>query len=696
MKANEKRGRFAVRTSRLPAAPPGGNQPNGFFDWRTSRTSSVIGAGLLCILAIVAYANTSNNGFVWDDHEQVVMNASLRPGASLLDLFAPNNWGLTRTGVREHSNYYRPLQMVTYRITAAVFGFATTAFHAVNLAFHIVVVLLAFVLFQRLTGSMGLAFAAAALFAVHPIHSEAVDWISALPDIGCTVFFLLSFLYFILARGRRTPQQPMQTSRRMEVLFYAASFAAFATALFWKETASVFPLTVVAYVFCMSEDAALLHRIGQSLKLSFPYWFILGIYVLVRFRMLGFIAIRQRNWILSPFEFALTAINLAREYCLKLLVPVRLNAYYLFVPVRSLSDPRAIAAILFLILAVCAIAYGLRRAPLASFAALWIFLPLIPVLNVYAVGRNVFTERYLYLPSVGFCLLIVLLAARVGRLFPGRFRSPAAAVALASVLILFTMLTIARNPVWNDDSTLFTRTLESSRTAPFVHNMVASFQPNNASGQSAAESHYLSAISLAESETPPDRLEIAIGGQGLAPIYAARGEFDRALRVLAQVRAADPKDPLVDGEEGLILTHAGRWAEAEAALQKAVAISPDDANVLNALGLIAWQHDGHLDQAAVFFSKALTVHTEADDFNASLHSNLGAIYGQQGRFSDALAQFEIAVQITPADPEYLTNLATAFAALDRIDDARRALQAALAAAPDYNPARLMLEQIGNK
>ena len=226
--------------------------------------------------------------------------------------------------------------------------------------------------------------------------------------------------------------------------------------------------------------------------------------------------------------------------------------------------------------------------------------------------------------------------------------------------------------------------------------MVAAVQPNNATGQTSAESHYLSAISLAERESPPDRQEIAIAGEGLASIYAARGDFDRALRSLARVRVADPTDPQVDGEEGLILTQAGRWREAEASLQKAVAMSPDDANVLNALGLIAWQHDGHLDQAAAYFSKALSVHTEADDFNASLHSNLGAVYGEQGRFSDALAQFEIALQIAPGDPEYLTNLATAFAALGRTNDARRALQAALSAAPDYSPAHILLEQIGAK
>jgi Flp pilus assembly protein TadD len=243
---------------------------------------------------------------------------------------------------------------------------------------------------------------------------------------------------------------------------------------------------------------------------------------------------------------------------------------------------------------------------------------------------------------------------------------------------------------------LFTRTLESSPNAPFVQNMVAAAQPNDAIGQNSAVSQYLRAIALAETEVPPDRLEIAIAGEGLASIYAARGEFEQALRALAQVRAADPGDPQVDGEEGLILMQANRWTEAQAALRRAVAITPNDPNVLNALGLLAWQHAGHLDEAAAYFSRALEVHSEVDDFNASLHSNLGAIYGQQGRFSDAIAEFTIAVQITPNDPEYLTNLATAFAAVGRTGEARRALDAAIAAAPDYSPARVALEHIGTK
>jgi hypothetical protein len=219
MKANKKRGRSTKPNSRLTAAPTTATEQPPFFKMPTTRLTAVALATLLCILAITAYANSTSNGFVWDDHEQVVMNASLRPGAPFLDLVTPNIWGFARAGVREHINYYRPLQMVTYRLTAHVFGLDASAFHAVNLAFHVIAVLLAFALFYTLTGRLGLAFAAAALFAVHPIHSEAVNWIAALPDIGCTGFLLLAFLFFVLGAVRHHSR--CQPNRDAFVFFFS-------------------------------------------------------------------------------------------------------------------------------------------------------------------------------------------------------------------------------------------------------------------------------------------------------------------------------------------------------------------------------------------------------------------------------------------------------------------------------------------
>lgn len=651
---------------------------------------------VLCALGIIAYGNGIGNGFVWDDHQQVVMNPDLRSGASLLHFFSADVRGSALSEDPGRINYYRPLQMLTYRLVADLFGFDARAFHAVSLAFDLGAVVLAFYLFYSLTSRLSVAFAATALFAVYPVHSEAVDWISALPDIGCTIFVLLAFLLFRLAQGRKPEGQSIRHPQVARPFVLVFSCVAFATALLWKETAITFPLIIGAYVLCFDESGRFARRVGNAVRLSVPYWVVLGGYLFLRFRVLGFIVTAQRNWVLSRLGFGLTVAHLVLGYWLKLIVPIHLNAYYVFSPVRAFQDPRAIEAILFLVLAAGTIMYGMRRAPLAAFSALWVFITIIPVLDVYAVGRNAFAERYLYLPSVGFCLLVILAAVRVGDWIPVRLRSWVAAAVLGVVVLFFSVRTIARNFDWKDDSTLFACTLESSPDAPFVQNMVAATQKEDPEGARLAEAHYLRAISLAETGPSPDRLQIAIAGEGLASIYAGRGEFDRALGMLDKVRIANPEDPEVDGEQGLILTQAGRWVEAEAALRRAVAIAPNDSNVLNALGLIAWQHGNRLGDAVAYFSRALAAHIETDDFSASLHNNLGAVFGEQGRLSDAIAQMKLATELAPSDPEYHTNLAMAFESVGRINDARAELEAALAVAPEYNPALVALRRLPNR
>jgi len=128
------------------------------------------------------------------------MNSGLRVDAPLIQLFSADVRGVSHPEAAGKLNYYRPFQMLTYRLIDRFCGLNPHSFHAVSLGFHVAAVLLGFALFYMLTDRMGVAFAAAALFAVHPIHSEAVDWISALPDIACTIFFLTAFLFFRLGK----------------------------------------------------------------------------------------------------------------------------------------------------------------------------------------------------------------------------------------------------------------------------------------------------------------------------------------------------------------------------------------------------------------------------------------------------------------------------------------------------------------
>src|SRR5215470_1255301 len=242
-------------------------------------------SALLLALVALPYANSLDNGFVSDDHQQVVMNSALRPDSPFRHLFQPKIWGSSRQGILQPTNYYRPLQMVAYRLTADVFGFNARAFHAVNLAFHMFAVLLAFALFRKLTNSVGVSSAVAALFAGHPVHSEAVDWIAALPDIGCTVFFLMTILLFGLTRKDLSHPQQIEQSRGIHLLLLAASCAVFAAALLWKESAIVLPLIIMAWLLFFGQAGTFAHRLSEAVKPSLPYWGVLGSYFILRLRV---------------------------------------------------------------------------------------------------------------------------------------------------------------------------------------------------------------------------------------------------------------------------------------------------------------------------------------------------------------------------------------------------------------------------
>jgi protein O-mannosyl-transferase len=654
-----------------------------------------IAIAALAVLVLIAYSTSLGNGFVWDDNEQIVMNPDLRGGAPWSRLFSSDVWGHTHPNQPGHTNYYRPLQMVAYRVTSDWFGLKAQSLHALSVVFALAAVLAAFVVYLKLTRRIAVAFAAAALFAVHPMHSEAVDWISALPELGCATSILIAFAFFLSAFDRSTDAIAGEQRTWKRWPWLCLSILAFAVALLWKETAVVFPALIAVYLLCI-ERGTFATKLRSSAKFSAPFWVVLAGYLLLRFRILGFLSTNQRIWGLNEFQVALNDFHLMALYWWKLVLPVPLNAYYPFSPVRSLLDARAVVAILFLLIAFAAIFYAFRRAPLAAFAALWVFVALLPVMNIYALGRNVFAERYLYLPSVGFCLLAAIAASLVIRRLPRKSQLPASAVLLVGIVFGFSWDTFTRNPDWHDDATLFHQTLAVSPDAPFVHFMVAVSESDTPSDVESAESHYLQAIDLAENENPPDLLDLERSDEGLASFYADRGDYAQALQVLHRWRAASPNDSQVNAEEGLVLLKAGQWQDAELLLNRAFAARPLDENVLNALGLLAWQYKRDLNEAKTLFAQALALHTAKDAFQASLHNNLGGVYGDLQQFPLAIEQLKSATAISPQNAEYHANLANALAAAKKYDEATAEAQAALRISPDYSPAREVLQKLQHR
>jgi hypothetical protein len=333
----------------------------------------------LGILILVLYSDSVGNDFVWDDQQQILANPDLLASSPWTRLCSSSVWAFEHPGERAHYNQYRPLQMLTYRLTEELAGLNASSFHWVSLAFHFAASLLVCLVVYQLTQRLGVSAAAACLFAAHPIHTEAVDWIASLADLGCAVFFLLSFLLYL--RGDRT-----------------GSLLSFGLALLWKEMAVMLPLVIMVHLLlCRREKRALF-------RLALPYWLVFALYLVLRFHARGTLYTRQQDWRIAPVPYALTDLHLAAMYWWKLIWPLPLMGYHVFAPISSLTDPRAWVAMLFLIALITASVYRFRSHPLATFAVAWVFLTLVPVLNLNALGRNVFAERYLYIPSAGFCL----------------------------------------------------------------------------------------------------------------------------------------------------------------------------------------------------------------------------------------------------------------------------------------------------
>jgi Flp pilus assembly protein TadD len=666
---------------------------------RRSLLYVLLACAALVALVTLSYANSLGNGFVWDDHQQIVLNPNIKADAPIARVFTSDVRFVRHREMIENTDY-RPLQMFTYRLLVGEYGADATVFHACSVIFAVGCALAAFAVLLLLTQRLPVAFAAAALFATYPVHSEAVDWIAALPELGCTLFLLLSFALFLNSHAKRW-------------LIVGLSALAYAIALLWKETALVFPLLIAAYVLLDARRTARPWR--TALVLSAPYWVVLGGYMALRYSLLGEFATGPRDWALTPVQLGLNAAWLMVCYWAKLALPIGLNAYYNFVPIRSFADPRALTAIAFVAMLIAggvAAWRWMQRQPgpdasgellapggldatarLALFAALWVVVALLPAMNVAALGRNPFTERYLYLPSVGFCLLLALAGAWLVERIPLKLRFGSGVALLLAVVGAFTWETIARNPDWKDDATLWSQTLLLSPDAPFVRMMVASTQSSDPAQAAPAEENYRKSIELGLALTPPDLMDAATSYQGLALIYSDRSNFKQALEFVSEAEKLDPQDPNISGEKGLIQTRAGNGKDAVPLLQQALAAEPNNENVLSALGLA--ERDALHDPAAAeqMFERVLAAHTEEDEFAANEHNNLGAAFGDEGRFDRAAEEFRAATRIEPSNEEYQLNLAISLGNLGRLPEARAAATAAMQLAPNDPTPRQLLNDL---
>ncbi len=557
------------------------------------------------LAAAAAFANTLGNQPNLDDGWAVVQNPLVRS----FDVAAMFREQVGFAAGATLAGPYRPLATFTHAINYALHGAAPAGYHLVNLALHVITTLLVWRLARLLLavlaparGKAG-ALGAALLFALHPVHVEAVAPLVGRGDLLAAAGGLGALL---LALGWRERWWRLPVA----VLLLAA-------AVLSKETAAVVPGLLALVAFTVPAAAGL----GSAPGLARPggrraLGTLALLALLLSAALLPYLLLRPgaavspeaARWFGSrpPSVVALTMTRALAEYLRLLVWPVELMTdfgYAARIPfTEQLGWPSALATLAWAGVAVAGLA-SLRRAPLAALGLLWALVSLAPVLNILPVGV-LMAERFLYLGSVGFCLWVGQLpsalaerAARAGGAWPGRARwLPAASLLL---LALLAARTVARNADWRDAVSLYEAELRHApRDVTVNNNLAVAYLARGEASRSAerlavalevAPLYWRAHVNLGIArhrlgELTAARESFARAGQ-LAPaegspryfdalVLVALGDREAALVELERAAALDRHDPRIPLEQGRLLLELGRTEEARQRLERALALDP--------------------------------------------------------------------------------------------------------------------------
>ena len=622
-----------------------------------SRNATVL--GLILLLAFLAYANTLANGFVYDDHSQIEQNPYVHSLSGITKIFSM---------AQPSGNYYRPLMNLVFLLSFKLFGASPYGFHLVNVLLHCVAVWLVYAVGAALTGKESFGLIAAACFAIHPVHTESVSWIAGVVDIEMTIFYLTAFWLFLkLGRGNgRT------------LWIQLGMLGSFLLATLSKEPGMTLPALATIYEHFYRADGQTTTW-KQKVARYGGFWAVGVAYLCVRAFVLGGFAPVSFHRDVSWREAGVIAVGWIGQYAAKLLWPVGLTVFYAIQRNTSLLDYRVLLGAAVLIAAIVLAAYGRKRSQAYSFSFLWILFTLAPVLNVRWLPMDVFAERFLYLPSVGFSWLFagaVLWCWKKSELADTRRWALVAAASIAGALA--TGEIVARNRDWKDDYSLAFRTVQ---TNPDDSNMRSDVAMAEWGSGNRAEALRQWQLALAYR---PDSLQ-ALSDLGFAMVEEKK--YDEAIPYLLKANELSSRFAMPHVHLAHAYVALGKNREAEGELRQAVEISPMNPSVRDAFGrfYLDW---GRLADAENQFRASVNTLPSYEAW-----SGLAETYTLQGNSQKAVEAWQEVLALEPFDSHAHLILGRIYLAKGLSTQAAKEFDACLYTDPNNAEARAAVQRL---
>ena len=545
-------------------------------------------------LAITAavYLPAVTYEFVYDDRNQIVLSQPFFAWRLVPHYFTSDVWSHVLGRV---SNYYRPVFMTWLMLNAKLFGADRMFWHLSAIALHLAATALLYLIARKLLRDDMAAGVAALLFGIHPVHIEAVAWVS-----GATESLFATLAFGALLCHMRWREAPAVTAARWR----AASVILFAAAMFAKETALILPVLFFAYEWLFAPGAASSGRLRRVVWVLLPQAAVIFLYLGLRITALHQLSPAGAAW--TPAMIVGTIPLALAFYLRQLLLPVQLSLFYPWPPVANPGFTNFSIPFLIVVAIAAALFAISRRSRVAAFASLLLALPILPVLNLRAFSVDDFLhDRYLYVSAAGLSILLVMAWQHLPA---GSLRLAVAAV----VCLFFAGVTLYSSRMWKDNLALYSRAIEVA--------------PGNAMAQM-----YLG-DELLKRNRPAD-----------------------ALPWLKKALAAADEKYNVNVDIAWCYVLMGDDRQARPYLQDAIQNDPRRPLGYRELALLEWRQ-GHVEEAETQIRKALAVRHTTGPAWLQYHSLLATILERKGDLKGALEEYQAELREDPASEEVMNRV----------------------------------------
>jgi tetratricopeptide (TPR) repeat protein len=613
---------------------------------------------------VSAYSNGLSGPFVYDDELTIRDNRSIRE-LRLPDVFSAE---------QDSPTAGRPLVNGSFAINYALNGLDVRAYHATNLFIHIVCALLLFGLVRRTLDlqalrdrfrdrSTSIALATALVWALHPLNSEVVEYLTQRSESLMALFYLLTIYASVRAIGAERPER----WQALAVLVCALGMAC-------KESMVTAPIMVVLYDRAYQFDSLTraFARRGRFYGALAAIWVVLAVLMwpAPRGESAGFASGA------SPWTYLLNQSVIVTDYLRHAFWPKNLVANYGWIVPLTLIDVAPFAILIALLLVIAAATWLLR--PKIGFLGVWFFLTLAPTSSVVPIPIEVGAERRMYLPLMALAALVVIAGATLltalDRKWIGerRFLSRYGGAALVAVISLaLATATLIRNREYASPLSLY-RTAVARWPNYLGYHILGSALLTAGADQEAER-----VLRVALDGAPRAHYDLGVSLFNQKRLDEAAEHFATLIRIWESPPASHSYwQPPVRGDVagahllmGRAFAQQERWARAAEQFEHVIRMSPSDVEARHLLAGALFS-DRSFEQAIAHYN----VYLQSRPRDVGALTNLGIALVSVGKDEDAIAVFRRAVDIDPANGSSQRNLANAL--FDHGDLAEAATHAA--------------------